>query len=495
MREIIYGPPGTGKTTTLLGIIEEALSKGVPPSKIGFVSFTKKAVHEAVDRACKKFNLPERSFPYFRTLHSMAFSRLGLRPDTVMAPKNFREFAKIVKIPITGYFSTEEGSSAGYAKGDRMLFLENLSRIRCVPLEQQWRESGEDISWFELERTARAFRQFKEANALCDFTDMIAEFVRRDAAPSLDLLVVDEAQDLSKLQWDMVEIMSREARKTVVAGDDDQAIFRWAGADVQHFVALDGAVRVLSQSYRIPVKVQEFAAGILRYIRTGNRAEKSWSPRDETGVVQFHRTLDGLDMGTGSWLVLARNTYLLDTAEAKLRSNGLAYEKKGKSSIESAVVEGIRNYEKLRAGKSVSGPELATVFRLKTSHREAAKSVEKSEKQYSPSDIGGMKFDRIWHETLDGIPLEDRAYIVAALRRGEKITKNPRIRLSTIHGAKGGEADNVVLFTDVADRTFRQMRGEGMEDEARVFYVGATRTRESLHVILPATNEHFRIPN
>jgi DNA helicase-2/ATP-dependent DNA helicase PcrA len=496
MRKIIYGPPGTGKTTTLLGIVEDALSQGVPPNRIGFVSFTKKAVREAAERASTRFKIPERSFPYFRTLHSMAFHRLGLRPDAVMSHKHFREFAKIVKIPVTGFFSTDEGSSAGYAKGDRMLFLENLARLRCIPLEQQWREESEDIPWFEMDRTARAFVNYKHSNALCDFTDMIAEYVRRDASPPLDLLVVDEAQDLSTLQWKMVDLMSREAGETVIAGDDDQAIFRWAGADVQQFISLEGEKRVLQQSYRIPRAVHDLSDKLLKYIRDGNRAEKSWASREEEGEVHFHRKITSVDMSTGSWLVLARNTYILEQAEEKLKSEGYIYEIKGKPAVDPSVIEGIKLYESVRSGKTVSGTEMEAILKLKLSTQRLSKEFKerRGETFDKSSRLPGITFDRIWHETLDAIPLQDRVYIVAARKRGEKVTKTPRIKLSTIHGAKGGEADNVVLFTDVADRTFKQMHGLGLEDEARVFYVGATRARSALHIVYPETNEHFKIP-
>jgi ATP-dependent exoDNAse (exonuclease V) beta subunit len=52
------------------------------------------------------------------------------------------------------------------------------------------------------------------------------------------VLFIDEAQDLSLLQWEMVRKIWGEAEKTYIAGDDDQAIFKWAGADVDHFIAL-----------------------------------------------------------------------------------------------------------------------------------------------------------------------------------------------------------------------------------------------------------------
>jgi superfamily I DNA/RNA helicase len=67
---------------------------------------------------------------------------------------------------------------------------------------------------------------------------------------------------------------------------------------------------------------------------------------------------------------------------------------------------------------------------------------------------------------------------------GEKLNKDPRILLSTIHGAKGGECDNVVLFTDLSTNTQKNFE-RNPDDENRLFYVGATRAKNHLHVIRP----------
>jgi hypothetical protein len=92
--------------------------------------------------------------------------------------------------------------------------------------------------------------------------------------------------------------------------------------------------------------------------------------------------------------------------------------------------------------------------------------------------------DYIWHEALDKIPDTERAYMVALLRRGEKFNAEPRITCSTIHGAKGGEADNVVVLTDltVAAENERQIEPDNLN---RVFYVAVTRTREKLFIVEP----------
>jgi superfamily I DNA/RNA helicase len=57
----------------------------------------------------------------------------------------------------------------------------------------------------------------------------------------------------------------------------------------------------------------------------------------------------------------------------------------------------------------------------------------------------------------------------------------PRIKLSTIHGTKGGEAENVVLFRDL---TAAALKSAG-DDLHRVFYVGVTRTKSSLYLVEP----------
>ena len=63
MAEVIklLGPPGTGKTTTLLNYVEEEMEKN-DIDKIGYFSFTRKAAHEARDRAMEKYDLEAKSY-------------------------------------------------------------------------------------------------------------------------------------------------------------------------------------------------------------------------------------------------------------------------------------------------------------------------------------------------------------------------------------------------------------------------------------------------
>jgi superfamily I DNA/RNA helicase len=92
--------------------------------------------------------------------------------------------------------------------------------------------------------------------------------------------------------------------------------------------------------------------------------------------------------------------------------------------------------------------------------------------------------EMIWSEALDKIPDKDRAYLTSLLRRGEKFNGIPRITVSTIHGSKGGEADNVVLYTDLSTAADAAMQ-INPDDMHRVFYVGVTRTRKNLYIVEP----------
>jgi len=104
----------------------------------------------------------------------------------------------------------------------------------------------------------------------------------------------------------------------------------------------------------------------------------------------------------------------------------------------------------------------------------------------------GLKTDAVWHQALNNINPDERDYLLAALRNGLTTheEKNPRIELGTIHSAKGGESENVVLLTDMSRRSYNHMQ-EFEDDEARVFYVGVTRCQEHLHIIEPKTPQHF----
>lgn len=491
--EIVFGPPGCGKTTTLLNRVEAALARGTPPDRIGYFSFTRKAAQEATERACEKFSLRSSDFPFFSTIHSMCFKQLGMKRGEVMEGAKVQEFAKYAGIRINGKWS-DDGTLTGFETGDRILFMENMSRICNVPLRDIYDRDDDQLPWTQVERVAKALKQFKKAHGLMDFTDMLTEFSKSGIRIKLDDLFVDETQDLSPIQWHVVEKLAQRCPNVAVAGDDDQAIYRWAGADVDHLIDMEGRVNVLGQSYRVPPAIQALAHSVINRVK--KRRPKEWKARTgEEGIVRRAVGFSRVDCGEGSTLVLARNTYILTSqVEPALRRQGIVYEKHGHSSINMKLLHVIQSWERLRQGKTVTIEDARQIYQWMSSgvgFKRGYKTLPDREDEMEVSleylkKDGGLLRDDPWHEALDKLPRDEVSYIRSARRRGEKITKRPRVVVSTIHGAKGGQADHVVLMKEIAYRSYREIE-KNPEDEMRCWYVGITRAKRAITIVEATT--------
>ena len=489
--QIILGPPGTGKTTRLLSIVEDELRAGTPPDRIGYVTFTRRGAEEAQDRARLGLGLERKALPFFRTIHSLAMRWTGLGSAQIMEDSRIQEFADIVGARVTGRMSTEDGTWAGYESGDRMLFMDNLARIRMVPLRSLYETDHDDLDWRVVERFSRTLAEFKRDRDLHDYTDILELFVRRGTGPQLDVLIVDEAQDLARIQWEVVKVLSKTCRRVVVAGDDDQAIYVWAGADVETFLDLPGRSEVLGRSWRVPRSVQAVAGDVVSRIR--RRRPKVWAPRDEDGSVLRVSSIREIDWEGESILLLARNRFQLEPIMDELRSSGVLFEHQGFPSVRRSILSAIVTWEQMRRGNPQPAGDVEAVYDLMTMGRGWQRGHKKLPR-FGTDDLvgipelkqsGGLLTEAPWFDALDKISDRDRAYIVRCRRRGELLTKPPRVRLSTIHGAKGGEADRVILLTDLATRTYEESR-RAPEDEARVWYVACTRARRELTIVRPS---------
>ena len=505
--ETILGPPGTGKTQTNSNRIRECIEQGIAPDRIACVSFTRKAAQESRDRVCKDWGIDEQDMPYFQTLHSMAFRAGGYSTDEVLGPKDMNEIGEAVGIPFgnKGKANFESDfDTLGIAKGDFYLNQYHLSRSKGLSLEEMHRQLGDyQVDWCELKRLVSAYRDYKKVRNKIDFTDMIENFIRSGEGPEIDALFVDEAQDLSTLQWSMVDVLREKPRIQVFTGDDDQAIMGFQGADVQAFLNATEKKTVLSQSYRVPRAAWQEAQNIVN--RIAGRAPKVWSPRNEDGTVQFHQNVWDVPLHEGEWCLMARTNRIASQYAQSLREEGWVYSRNGHPSIPAKTYEAIQSWEQWCRGDTLIPKDIRNIY--------AFMSVgEGFSKGFGPrsSSLAGLDTDALismseatdrlglrvdgsvrWHKALDKIDLDTKNYVLNALKRKDNV-KNPRIKVSTIHSMKGGEADNVLVVPDLSHAAYREYM-QNPATEHRVYYVAVTRTKKALHIMLPQTSRNYSL--
>lgn len=478
IRKTIIGSPGTGKTEHCLSKVEAALARGIPPDRVAFLTFTKAAAEEARMRAAKRFNLPLKSLPFFRTLHSLCFRELGLAPSDIITKVHLNEIADVTGERLTTLNASLEDASFNRV-GDLMLTLDNFARTTGKSLEDAYQQADQELDWYRLKRFHEAYTLYRTDRGMLDFTDILQQYARKGAPLRCDVAVLDEAQDFTPLQWQVAELALRDVNEVWIAGDDDQEIYHWSGADANHFLNLGYEREVLTVSHRLSEAVFNFGQKIIRKVK--HRFPKEVTPSRKGGTVVWAQNLEDVNLSDGTWLLLARTRQQLDELEKSLRYMGVVYQTRGKSSVDRGQLGAIVSYEHLRKGGDVGGADMSLVLRAM-----GRKAMELDERvTYTAKELH-VDTGPIWHDALIRIPLDDREYYLACLRRGGKLNEDARIRINTIHGSKGQEAEHVVLVTDL---TFRVQRGyeRDPDSEHRVFYVGSSRALNSLTLLAPTT--------
>jgi len=496
---LIFGPPGTGKTYTLINIVREALANGTPPDKIGFVSFTKKSINEARERAGRELNLEEKDVPYFRTLHSMGYRWLGYNSDNMIGDEDLQQIGYDMGMQIDGRnIRDDDGLLFNSAKiGNRYLDMIARARLRMIPLEQEYREAADyDIHWPLLEKLANVYTSYKRMHQKFDFVDMIDGMVQQQTAPALDLLIVDECQDLTPLQWAQVRVLKNNAERIYYAGDDDQAIFRYQGVRINDMIDICEDKQILGQSYRVPSSVHSLSAKIAQ--RIGHRQPKEWLPTEREGNILMHIHVEDIDMSEGSWTIMSRTNMALRHIAEEFRHDGILFSHNGRLSFNENKLRAMQLWSFLQDGLSLRVEDAKLLYSAVP--RQGADAVVKRgalqglslidpQSKLSYSDLvehhGFLKPVTEAAGSVIKLSPEEQIYLNAIQRRGG-IETTPRIKLSTIHRMKGGEDDNIVLLTDMGYMPYQTLQTTP-DDEHRVFYTAVTRTRENLHIVRPQT--------
>jgi len=522
-RNIVIGPPGTGKTTFLKNKVDKLINEGhCKTDEIGYFSFTVKAAEEIRDRVTKEEwseDELKKMYPYFCTLHSLAYKRLQLQQSQIMDQYDYDDLSRLtgrvfvnkmkkgngvdISMP-TAKSEYQDIINLAYAKypndDDRLMKI-----FRTVKLNDYGARNT-------IEQMDLDLKNFKRDRDKLEYVDYFNHFLQRRNPPKLKYLFVDEAQDLSVHQWKVIDMIQEVAQpiETYVAGDDDQAIFRWAGADIEHFIAMatsdEHNIIPLTQSYRIPKSVHSIATNLAQSI--SRRIPKQYAPRDEEGerkVLNIRPLNKGI--AEGEWLILCRTHEIVQQVSESLETYGWLYKRYGQSVINLKYIEAIKAWTTLQNGKSVSGLLCDIVYQFmdssrikrnygtfKGDHAEIYKLEDLINDYGLRSKINDMDVREMkWYDILNAKGLRKRInYLRKIMREGNKLDDTPRIEVSTIHASKGGERDNVMLLTDLSYGPYKSSTEtqQGRDDEARVFYVGMTRAKKKL-VIVRRTDAQF----
>jgi len=458
-----FGPPGTGKTHKLISRAKAYIRIGTPLDKIAYFAFTKKAANVARDR----MPVDNDKLYYFRTIHSFAFDQLDLNIKKVMQGEDYTKIDKNVNLRVK-YFDKYNKEEKFYLDNDSPYF-QMIGRAinRDVTIREEFdrnEHNTKEIRWPLLKNINDNLINYKKVKKKLDFNDMINQLIEKDDLPKFKVIFIDEAQDLSPLQWKLFDKLKQYADDIYLAGDDDQAIFAWAGADVNRFINEPAKEKVLKYSKRISKAVQEQSIIPLNNI-VGQRKLKQYYPRDYEGVCERINNLDQIDVTTGKWLILTRTVSRLIKMTKELRKRNLYYETNKGKSFKVLLYNASINYNSWCRGIQLEEKEIKDV------------------KQFIGSGPEKWNKDIDWFDAFKEADLDEKEYIKNMLDNGENLDERARILVSTIHAAKGGEEDNVILCLDLGQKIKKAIKKsqDKYDEENRVWYVGATRARNNLY--------------
>lgn len=496
-KKTILASAGTGKTYFLINEISKLISSSIEPEEIAYVSFTKSAINEAISRITEKENLSLSRFKNFKTIHSACFSNLKLSKVNTLSDEHLEELSSKIGFKLT--LQNEYDSIYSLQSGSLALTLNNLARLKMQDEKSLYDELNLDAEYNEIEYISKEYNEFKHKNSLYDFTDMLSRFVKYgEPLPYVKYFYVDEAQDLNLLQWKVVEKMASNCETLTIAGDDDQAIYQWSGADVNYFLnfARNSEKIILNKSYRCKENIRDFSFDIVK--KLSDREEKFYEPVAKGGDINFLPDIYSLDMDKGDWKVLVRNNYLQKGVIEYCKDKGYYFT----STTEdfNKIITSLVAYTDLQKGKNISKRVFAKMIdyiikrpqNLRYILEERICKAEINKDDLQNLDIKEIDLNKNWFDAFKYLDFETINYIKAMLRNKENLRDKPRITIESIHSAKGKEADNVALLLDISKKTFESYH-HFPDAELRCLYVACTRAKNSLTLIQPQGRYYYEL--
>jgi len=532
----VFGPPGTGKTTFLVSEIAR-LARREGPQSIAIASFTNTGAIEIAGRVDLELNAYGVTIPrsQCKTVHGLAYSTSESRVEIAeVAPLVDTWNRQWLDVGPEWLIDAKGAADLSTVMTGSGKFMGHYSRIRNLLLDSRdedriWAESEELREW------AREWEEFKQEHGAIDFTDMIEQ--AGSLPDHIRYLIVDEAQDLTPLEAQLVRRWGSEASMLVLAGDDDQAIYSFRGGTAG--IMLDPPIeekmqKILSRSYRLPSVIKDYTEDYI-VDRVTRRKVKEFQPHEEGGCVE------GLEFGwdqgdlladfvegelerdtEGQVMLLASCSYMLGPVAKALRKRGILYHnpyKAGRGGWNTAKNPVLKALRALLRGLEGYSPEprwtmedfatfVAPLDWKRLPRAETKKSIKdagtsKSERNLivGKGDIAailGIDQEIIGPKWFfDSILMSWKpAFAKACLERHgmNTLMEPPRTIIGTIHSVKGGQAETVIVSPDISYASAQDPHPEAAENLARMFYVAMTRARKQLFLLEPCGKYWARLP-
>lgn len=544
------GGAGTGKTRQILDELSRAKDElNLSVDEIGFCTFTRAGRQEISERAAETWGVDvERltSSGWFRTAHSISYRCCEIEDGQLLEGRNGDEW---LSTAVGGKINSRidsRGERTYVADGDDTIPLAlkawELCRSRMEPLSvtlDRWsRCQSSSVSYADAVHVIQRYEQAKRRGDRLDFTDMIARFagVRYtiagpefvdplgDVPMDLRVLAIDEAQDSSQLVDRVCRRLAASDRieRIWLTGDPYQSIHSFAGGDYRLFLAWDAIEETMPRSYRCPRQILALGERCLRQMTTGYR-ERGIQPAGHEGSIrstsEIEDALSGLT-ASSSALILGRCTFSIEDYESELIRRGLPYCWVDKNH-NASTLSGYGALWSLQHGEACRGADYANAVAMLTvnskTHGELLARGEKAawrdgrrghvdivlptDRALAELGVTDVLRDMIrggrWPEVVEPKSREKcERWFAVATRHGLEVANNPSIRLSTIHSAKGLEADKVILSasTSPSVERSRSILADLHDEECRVAYVAVTRARKDFVFVEDRYNYRMDLP-
>ena len=504
--------PGSGKTTVLTERTLNLVRKTRMPEQILSVTFTNAAGEEMRNRyeAAARIHFPElrnSGEPRFQTVHSFCNGLI-------------REYEKITSIR----YHRIEGVSGGKTEILRKIYYEiNLEEADPYLIHQigNRSENSSEPEIKNIKRIKAAYEQYKRQQNLLDFDDMmdgtavilhsdgfVQKRIREQYQEHFRFIQVDEAQDLTQIQFDILQIIAA-SRNIFVVADDDQSIYGFRGASpscVSSFYRNQNDCKLyhLSKNYR---SVQNIVRTSEQFIsKNTERFDKNLYSEKECGrmpqIKECRNSLLQAEFVVKELRKLQRRNPYLET--------GILY----RNNISGLLISAVFAKENMSYYHQGDLPESSEIVFLE-SVLQKIRDRERSERHILPQPIQTFRnlleeglereFELYCRDTRQHMRYKDAVLpfffylcsvcaswqeavrLLDQIDAARKANAQCNICLSTVHSAKGLEYDAVFII----DAVMGEFPGSGassgklLEEERRLFYVALTRARNHLYVTYP----------